>query len=115
MQVQVIRWQEATAPQEQDIRRRMQEQGLAPHLWSNGPYDTYAIHSHTYEKVLYCLRGSIRFELFDPPGMAKEKEVIDLAPGDCLILPPGIRHSAYVGPQGVTCIEAPRYEDKLTR
>jgi len=58
--MQIVRWQEATLPQEQELRRRMQQQGLSPYSWSNGPGDTYAVHSHSYEKVLYCVRGSIR-------------------------------------------------------
>ena len=57
--MQIIRWQDATQPQEQELRNRMQQQGLSPYSWSNGPYDTYAVHSHSYEKVLYCVRGSI--------------------------------------------------------
>jgi uncharacterized protein YjlB len=103
--MQVVRWQEATVPQEQELRRRMQQQALSPYAWSNGPGDTYAIHSHGYEKVLYCVRGSIRFVLPDQPDSSRN---IDLTPGDCMILPAGIRHSAYVGPQGVTCLEATR-------
>lgn len=103
--MQVVRWQEATAPREQELRRRMQEQGLSPYSWSNGPGDTYAVHSHGYEKVLYCVRGFIRFVLPDQPEGFRN---IDLAPGDCMILSPGVRHSAYVGSQGVTCLEATR-------
>ena len=52
--------------------------------------------------------GSIRFVLPDVRDNANVPETIDLAPGDCMLLPPGVRHSAYVGPQGVTCLEAPR-------
>jgi mannose-6-phosphate isomerase-like protein (cupin superfamily) len=103
--MQVVRWQESTAPQEQELRKRMQQQGLSPYSWSNGPGDTYAVHSHSYEKVLYCVRGSIRFVLPDQPDTSKN---IDLTPGDCMILPVGMRHSASVGPQGVTCLEATR-------
>ena len=33
---------------------------------------------------------------------------VDLVPGDCLILPRGVRHGALVGPQGVVCLEATR-------
>src|SRR5262245_38658721 len=65
--MQVVRWQEATKPDEQELCRRMQQQGLSPYSWSNGPGDTYAVHSHSYEKVLYCVRGSIRFVLPDQP------------------------------------------------
>jgi quercetin dioxygenase-like cupin family protein len=99
--MQVIRWQEPAAPREQDLRKRMQEEGLSPYSWSNGPGEHYALHSHTYEKVLYCVHGSIRFILPD-------HGTIDLLPGDCMILPAGVRHMAEVGPQGVACIEASR-------
>ena len=103
--MQVIRWPGTGSPQEQELRSRMQRDGLTPYSWSNGPGDTYAVHSHTYEKVLYCVRGTIRFVLPDQPESSRN---IDLAPGDCMILPARTRHSAYVGPQGVTCLEATR-------
>ena len=106
--MRVIRWQEAEPPQEQDLRRRMQQENLSPYAWSNEPGVSYAVHSHNYEKVLYCVLGSIRFVLPDVRDNANVPETIDLAPGDCMLLPPGVRHSAYVGPQGVTCLEAPR-------
>ena len=101
----IIRWQEAQPPQEQELRRRMQQEGLSPYAWLNGPGDRYAVHSHTYEKVLYCVRGSIRFVLPDRPDFI---DALDLAPGDCMVLPAGVRHSAEVGPQGVLCLEATR-------
>src|SRR5579863_7041292 len=103
--MQVIRWQGTAEPQESTLRQRMQQQGLSPYSWSNGPGDTYAVHSHTYEKVLYCVRGSIRFVLPDQP---EDSRSIDLAAGDCMILPAHTRHSAYVGSHGVTCLEATR-------
>ncbi len=103
--MQVIRWQQVEQPQEQELRSKMQMEGLAPYSWSNGPGDTYAVHSHSYEKVLYCVRGSIRFVLPDQPEVSRS---IDIAAGDCLILPAHTRHSAIVGLQGVTCLEATR-------
>ena len=103
--MQVIRWPGTESPQEQELRSRMQRDGLTPYSWSNGPGDTYAVHSHSYEKVLYCVRGTIRFVLPDLPESSRN---IDLAAGDCMILPARTRHSAYVGSQGVTCLEATR-------
>src|SRR5436305_5909600 len=103
--MQVVRWQETTMPQEQELCRRMQQQGLSPYSWSNGPGDTYAVHSHNYEKVLYCVRGSIRFVLPDQPESERN---IDPALGDCMILPPSVRHSAELGPHRVSCVEATR-------
>lgn len=101
----VLRWSAGTPPGEEELVKRMRQEGLAPYRWSNGPGDTYTTHSHGYEKVLYCARGSIRFVL---PDRAAGEQQIDLAPGDCMILPPGVRHSAVVGPHGVVCLEATR-------
>jgi len=101
--MEIIRWQETQPPTEADLRERMVAEGLSPHSWSNGPGDEYSLHSHSYTKVLYCVRGGLRFTLPDQQGG------VDLGPGDKLVLPAGTRHGAVVGPAGVTCIEAPRY------
>jgi quercetin dioxygenase-like cupin family protein len=78
----------------------MSEEGLSPYAWSNGPHDTYAAHSHAYNKVIYVVQGGITFDLPDE-GRAR-----DLHPGDRLDLPAGVAHAARVGPQGVVCLEA---------
>jgi quercetin dioxygenase-like cupin family protein len=70
--------------------------------WSNGPGDRYAPHSHNYEKVLYCVDGSITFRL------EAEGRQLDLKAGDRMVLPSGTVHSAVVGPAGCTCIEGRR-------
>ena len=70
--------------------------------WSNGPRDRYAPHSHPYEKVLYCVDGSITF------GLEQEHRELELKAGDRMVLPPGTVHSAVVGPSGCTCIEGHR-------
>jgi uncharacterized protein YjlB len=104
--MQVIRWQETTPPQEEALRRSLQKEGLLPYTWSNGPHESYTVHSHSYRKVLYCLRGSISFTMPDYRAEDGSALTIHLAPGDCLLLPRGVRHSALVGPDGVTCLEA---------
>ena len=106
--MQLIRWQNPEPPQESDLRTRMQQQGLDPYSWSNGPHYHYSAHSHSYQKVLYCVRGTIRFTLPDELDASGQPTHIDLNPGDCMILPRNTRHSALVGPNGVTCIEAPQ-------
>ena len=70
--------------------------------WSNGPGDRYAAHTHNYEKVLYCVDGSITFNLED------EGRELDLKPGDRMVLPRATVHSAVVGSGGCTCIEGHR-------
>ena len=102
----VIRWQDSIPPQELHLRLHMQQEGLLPYTWSNGPNYSYAVHAHNYQKVLYCVHGSIRFLLHGQLTESGQDTSIDLSPGDCLILPAGIPHSAQVGPKGVTCLEA---------
>jgi quercetin dioxygenase-like cupin family protein len=70
--------------------------------WSNGPHDRYAAHSHPYEKVLYCVEGSITFVL------EQEGNELRLNAGDRMVLPAGTVHSAIVGAEGCTCIEGKR-------
>jgi quercetin dioxygenase-like cupin family protein len=96
---QYTAWAESTKPFEEDLRRKFDAEGLSPYAWSNGPGDTYAVHSHSYQKVIYCARGSIRFLL---PELNVS---VELKPGDRLDLPPGVQHSAIVGPAGVVCLE----------
>lgn len=80
----------------------MRAEGLNAHSWSNGPGDVYPPHRHAYDKVLYCTQGSVRFDL------PEEGQSVELRPGDRLDLAAGTAHAAHVGPEGVTCLEAPR-------
>ncbi len=89
-------------PSEAELEALLTEEGLSPRWWSNAPGDRYGPHSHPYHKLLYCIRGSIRF-LVEPGGRP-----FDLSPGDRLDIPPGATHSAVVGPGGVACVEAAR-------
>jgi quercetin dioxygenase-like cupin family protein len=80
-----------------DLMARLRQEAEGCYSWSNGPGDRYAPHSHSYEKVLYCVAGSITFTLSD--------REIKLGPGDRMVLPPGTVHGALVGVDGCTCIE----------
>ncbi|MEI7742486.1 MAG: cupin [Chloroflexota bacterium] len=79
---------------------RLRAEGLDAGAWSNGPHDVYAPHEHGFDKVLVCAAGSIRF------GLPATGGHVDLAEGDRLDLPAGTRHEAFVGPRGVSCLEA---------
>ena len=80
-----------------DLMARLREEASGCYSWSNGPGDRYSPHSHSYEKVLYCVAGSITFTL--------EDREIRLGPGDRMVLAPGTIHGAVVGDDGCTCIE----------
>ncbi|MGE3272613.1 MAG: cupin domain-containing protein [Chloroflexota bacterium] len=87
---------------QQDGLAAMRAEGLEPYSWQNDPGYVYPPHQHPYHKVLYCARGSIRFDL---PG---EGRSVQMTAGDRLDLPAGTAHGAVVGPDGVLCLEATR-------
>ena len=85
-----------------ELMARLQAEARDCHSWSNGPGDRYAAHSHGYEKILYCVDGSITFVL------EAERRALELKGGDRMVLPAGTVHSAVVGPGGCSCIEGRR-------
>ena len=85
-----------------DLMTRLESEASGCYSWSNGPGDRYAPHSHSFEKVLYCVDGSITFVL------ESQARRLELKPGDRMVLPAGTIHSAVVGPAGCTCIEGKR-------
>ena len=81
---------------------KLRAEATGCYSWSNGPHDRYAAHSHGYEKVLYCVDGSITFVL------DASHERVELEAGDRMVLPAATVHSAVVGGEGCTCIEGRR-------
>src|SRR5512139_2053930 len=100
MALQHTPWAGSAPPAESGLRSLLQAEGLDFYAWSNAPFEIYAPHAHDYDKVLYCVRGSITFQLVGPGTWYK------LSPGDRLDLPAGTVHAAEVGEQGVLCYEA---------
>ncbi|GAB4445628.1 MAG: hypothetical protein OHK0041_03340 [Anaerolineales bacterium] len=98
----VTPWAGSTAPTESTLRQRMAEEGLSPYAWSNGPHDRYAAHTHSYDKVIYVVRGSITF------GLPELGQSLTLRAGDRLDLPAGTVHDAVVGAEGILCLEGHR-------
>jgi quercetin dioxygenase-like cupin family protein len=93
----------AVTPGERDVtadelEAQLERAGLSPRRFSNAPGDTYPRHDHPTHKILFCAEGSITFRT-DAGDLA-------MSAGDRLDLPPGSGHSATVGDDGVTCVEA---------
>ena len=95
----VTPWADPVVPTQSTLWRLMSDEGLNPYSWSNGPHDRYGAHSHSYNKVIYVVQGSITFGL---PELGKQ---LALKAGDRLDLPAGTVHDAVVGSQGVVCLE----------
>jgi uncharacterized protein YjlB len=96
----VTPWADPVTPTQSALWQLMTAEGLNPYSWSNGPLDVYSAHSHSYNKVIYVVQGSITFGL---PGLGKQ---LTLKAGDRFDLPAGTIHDAVVGSQGVVCLEA---------
>jgi len=90
------------APGFEELMSKLKSEASGCYSWSNGPGDRYAAHSHSYEKVLYCVDGGITFVL------ENEGRRLELKPGDRMVLPAGTVHSAIVASSGCTCIEGHR-------
>ena len=89
-------------PTFEELMSKLRAEASGCYSWSNGPGDRYAAHRHNFEKVLYCVDGSITFVL---EGEGKR---LELKPGDRMVLHAETVHSAIVGTSGCTCIEGHR-------
>jgi uncharacterized protein YjlB len=96
----VTPWSDSVPPTQSTLERILSEEGLSPYAWSNGPHDMYSMHTHSYNKVIYVVKGSITFGL---PELGKK---LTLKAGDRLDLPAGVVHDAVVGAEGILCLEA---------
>jgi mannose-6-phosphate isomerase-like protein (cupin superfamily) len=97
--IKVTSWPDENIPSRDELQRLMTDEGLSPYAWSNGPHDVYAAHTHSYDKVIYVVSGSITF------GLPDLERNVTLFPGDRLDLPKGTTHDAMVGKEGVVCLE----------
>ena len=100
--VKITSWPNEDVPSRDELQRLMTDENLSPYAWSNGPHDVYAAHSHSYDKVIYVVNGSITF------GLPELERNVTLFPGDRLDLPKGTVHAALVGKDGVVCLEGHR-------
>lgn len=96
----VTPWADPVIPNQSKLWQLMSDEGLNPYAWSNGPHDVYSAHSHSYNKVIYVVEGSITF------GLPEFGQQLTMKAGDRLDLPAGTVHDAVVGAEGVVCLEA---------
>lgn len=100
MELQVLRWQELQPPTQINIQAKIRAENLRGYTWSNGPYDEYSAHTHSFDKILYVLSGSITWIL------PQTNQEIETHAGARIDLPRGTVHAAKVGAHGVACFEA---------
>lgn len=98
-QVRIVRWRGGQHPTLDNITRQMRDEGLRPYVWSNTANVRYSARSHGYDKILYCVQGTIEVTF---PAL---KQSVVLHSGDRVDLPRGIHYSMIVGPNGAQCAE----------
>lgn len=103
MELKVTPWTNEDPPSEEDLRQQLEAQELRVFHWTSLPDDVFAGHTHGYHKILYVIKGNIKFDF---PTRHKS---FTLKTGDRLDLPAGVRHSAVVGTDGARCLEAHVY------
>jgi quercetin dioxygenase-like cupin family protein len=100
--IHVQKWPHAHEPQEAELRRELEAEGLEVFCWENEPLAVYEAASFAYDRILYVLRGTIIF------GFPIESEPTVLHAGDRLYIPASVPHNAAVGADGIVCLEAHR-------
>ena len=100
VECRITHWDRTETPTESAVKEILRLEGLVAHPWSNPGSAIYNVHTHSFDKVIYVIQGSITWIL---PDMGK---TILTCAGDRLDLPRGTSHAARVGPDGVSCLEA---------
>ena len=100
MELEITPWQDAQPATESAIQQKIRAENLRGYVWSNGPHDEYSAHTHSFDKILYVLSGSITWIL------PQTNQAIETRAGDRIALPRDTVHAARVGAQGVACFEA---------
>lgn len=74
------------------IAEEIEKEGFEPVCISDPPGQLYAPHRHPETKLLAFLEGTMEVQVKDQKFQCK--------PGDKLIIPGNVEHSARVGPEG---------------
>ncbi|OLE53382.1 MAG: hypothetical protein AUG51_13170 [Acidobacteria bacterium 13_1_20CM_3_53_8] len=92
--LKVERWNEAVAPDADDLRRRMEAEGFHVFQWADAAGTTYATHRHAEDQSHWIVSGALQLTVGG--------ETYTLRAGDRDFLPAHTVHSAFVpGDEGV--------------
>lgn len=92
MRLEIIPWTRESNPDEDELRRRLEDEGFQVFHWSDAAGTDYPPHSHDYDESLWVIRGEI---IFGTGG-----QELRLRSGDRLMLPKGAIHTARTGASG---------------
>ncbi len=75
-----------------EVAQKVRDEGFDPIRISDSPGTVYSPHSHPETKLLAFLQGTMQ--------VRTEGQTYHCTPGDKLIIPGNVEHSALVGPEG---------------
>jgi quercetin dioxygenase-like cupin family protein len=85
----VVRWSKFEAPDPQQLRRILTDEGYGVFQWSDEPGTTYGLHRHSTHQSHWIISGVLELKV-DGVG------TVTLNPGDRDIMPANTKHSARV-------------------
>lgn len=100
--VRVVLWEGPGKPTEEEIRRRLADEGYGVVKWTSEPATGYAPHAHIYPETTWVVAGSLTVVL------PADDRLIELLPGDHIEVPQGIVHGVMAGAEGATYLLATR-------
>jgi quercetin dioxygenase-like cupin family protein len=92
MKLERIPWQEVGAPAESVLRQRLEDEGYDVTMWRDRCNWSYEPHTHEHDESLWVVHGRLVLRVGG--------EDFDLGPGDRLMLPKEMVHTANAGPDG---------------
>ena len=95
----VGRWTWEKTLSEPALLRNLEMQGYRASRWIKDAGYKFPPDRHDYDLVILVVRGSITYRV------PQTNEEFALQPGDRLELPAGFAYDAFVGAQGVLCLE----------
>jgi quercetin dioxygenase-like cupin family protein len=88
MSIEVERWSEPAAPDTQELKARLSQEGYSVFQWSDAPGTKYGPHAHAEDQSHWILSGQLELRV--------GYETYILRAGDRDFLPANTLHSAFV-------------------
>lgn len=88
MSIQIDRWSDASDPNVEDLKTRLQDEGYSVFQWRDAPGTKYGPHTHPEDQSHWILSGELALRV--------GHETYTLRPGDRDFLPANTIHSANV-------------------
>lgn len=100
--VRVVLWEGRDKPTEKMMREHLTAEGYGVVQWTTEPAAGYTPHAHIYPETMWVIQGSVTVIL------PAEDRLLELLPGDRIVVPQGVVHGVMTGAEGATYLLATR-------